>query len=82
MHLAAAVGTPTVAVFDTTSAGCYAPRGPRHRAVQVSAEDAIGRVLAAVEDILAHGERDGFGPDRVAAGPLPPPSLRARAPEP
>src|SRR5262249_3911566 len=55
MHLAAAVGTPTVAVFRTTNAQSYAPRGPLHRAIQTPAEEAIGRVVAAVEDILAQG---------------------------
>jgi heptosyltransferase-3 len=82
MHLAAAVGTPTVGVFDTTNPGCYAPRGSRHRAVQVSAEDTIGRVLAAVEDILALREPDRFGPDGVPARPVPPPSRRVPTPEP
>jgi lipopolysaccharide heptosyltransferase III len=84
MHLAAAVGTPTVAVFHNTDAACYAPRGPLHRAVQASAQDTIGRVLGAVEDILAQGDRGGFGPDAVPAGPVHPPmpASARRAPAP
>jgi len=83
MHLAAAVGTPTVAVFHNTNAGCYAPRGPLHRAVQAPAEGTIERVLGAVEDILAQGDR-GFGPGAVPAGPGLPstPTAAARAPAP
>jgi ADP-heptose:LPS heptosyltransferase len=75
MHLAAAVGTPTVAVFRTTNAQSYAPRGPLHRAIQASAEEAIGRVVGAVEDILAQGvgQRDG------SVHPQSPSPVRQRA---
>src|SRR5207245_4449269 len=34
MHLAVAVGTPTVGIFGPTSARNYGPYGERHRAVQ------------------------------------------------
>ena len=77
MHLAAAVGTPTVAVFRTTNAQSYAPRGPLHRAIQTSAEEAIGRVVAAVEDILAQGVGDGPDPGAVPPGPVCAPTAPA-----
>jgi heptosyltransferase III len=51
MHLAAAVGVPTVAVFHATKARSYAPRGPLHRAVQVDARGFDG-VRSAVGDAL------------------------------
>jgi ADP-heptose:LPS heptosyltransferase len=35
MHLAAAVGTPIVAVFGPSDPARYAPRGPRDRVVRV-----------------------------------------------
>lgn len=35
MHLAAAVGTPTVAIFGPSSPARYAPRGPIHEIVRV-----------------------------------------------
>jgi heptosyltransferase-3 len=84
MHLAAAVGTPTVAVFHTTNARCYAPRGPLHRAVQTSAEEIIGRVVGAVEDILAQGVGDGSDAGAVSPGPVCAPTAPAarRAPAP
>jgi ADP-heptose:LPS heptosyltransferase len=52
MHLAAAVGVPTVAVFHATRARSYAPRGPLHRAVQVDAARGIEGVRSAVGDVL------------------------------
>ncbi len=52
MHLAAAVGVPTVAVFHATRARSYAPRGPLHRAVQVDASSGIEGVRSAVGDVL------------------------------
>jgi predicted lipopolysaccharide heptosyltransferase III len=33
MHIAAAVGTPTVSIFGPSSAASWAPRGPRHKIV-------------------------------------------------
>ena len=84
MHLAAAVGTPTVAVFHTTNAACYAPRGALHRAVQASANGVVGRVLGAVDDLLAQGDGAGLGPGvvqgRPQAGPTPATVRRAPAP--
>ena len=77
MHLAAAVGTPTVAVFRTTNAQSYAPRGPLHRAIQTSSEEAIGCVVAAVEDILAQGVGDGPDPGAVPPGPVCAPTAPA-----
>jgi heptosyltransferase-3 len=53
MHLAAAVGVPTIAVFDTTKARSYAPRGPLHRAVQVGGARGIEGLRDAVSEALA-----------------------------
>jgi heptosyltransferase III len=53
MHLAAAVGVPTVAVFHTSKARSYAPRGPLDRAVQVEGARGIEGVRRAVGDALA-----------------------------
>jgi heptosyltransferase-3 len=36
MHMAAAVGTPTVSIFGPSSPASWAPRGSRHRVVQGS----------------------------------------------
>jgi ADP-heptose:LPS heptosyltransferase len=52
-HLAAAVGTPVVAIFGPTDPGLWAPRGPRVRIVagdldKISAEE----VVSAVESLL------------------------------
>jgi len=52
MHLAAAVGVPTVAVFHATNARCYAPHGALHRAVQGEAARGIEGTLRAVGEIL------------------------------
>ena len=53
MHLAAAVGVPTVAVFHATKARSYAPRGPLHRAVQIEGARGIEGVRDAVSELLA-----------------------------
>src|SRR5262249_23406593 len=53
MHLAAAVGVPTVAVFHTTKARSYAPRGPLHRAVQIEGTSGIKGVGDAINEVLA-----------------------------
>lgn len=52
MHLAAAVGVPTVAVFHATHKIYYAPQGAAHRAVQASGSDDVAAVLAAVAESL------------------------------
>ena len=36
LHLAAAVGTPTVGIFGPSAAHCWAPRGEKHRVVQTN----------------------------------------------
>src|SRR5262249_31928177 len=53
MHLAAAVGVPTVTMFHTSKARSYAPRGPLDRAVQVEGAWDIESVRRAVRDALA-----------------------------
>jgi ADP-heptose:LPS heptosyltransferase len=53
MHLAAAVGVPTVAVFQRSKARSYAPRGPLDRAVQVEGARGMEGVRRAVDDALA-----------------------------
>lgn len=53
MHLAAAVGVPTVAVFLRPDHGRYRPLGPDHRAVRAgTGPEATGAVLAAVGAVL------------------------------
>jgi len=75
MHLAAAVGVPTIAVFHTTKARSYAPRGPLHRAVQVEEARGIEGLRGAVGEAIARA-----GADRAPAmaGPsMPgPPAVR------
>jgi ADP-heptose:LPS heptosyltransferase len=56
-HLAAAVGTPVVAVFLATDAGIWAPRGPR---VTILEHPSIDQVLQAVEGGLQPAR--GFQP--------------------
>jgi heptosyltransferase-3 len=54
MHLAAAVGVPTVSVFHATQAIYYAPQGTLHRAVQATSGTAdVSAVLAAVAETVA-----------------------------
>ena len=50
---AAAVGVPTVALFHSTKARSYAPRGPLHRAVQGEGESGIESLRGAVGEALA-----------------------------
>jgi hypothetical protein len=53
-HLAAAVGTPVVAVFGPTDPAVWAPRGERVRVVASSGEwPGVDAVLAAVADLLS-----------------------------
>ena len=53
-HLAAAVGTPTVALFSPTRPEVWAPRGPRVRVLQASEleEIEVNAVEQAVHDLL------------------------------
>ena len=64
-HLAAAVGTPTVALFGPTRPNVWAPRGPAVRVLQASEleEIEVNAVEQAVRDLLFSTQRDG-GPDR------------------
>ena len=64
-HLAAAVGTPTVALFSPTRPEVWAPRGPRVRVLQASEleEIEVHAVEQAVRDLLFRTHPDG-GSDR------------------
>lgn len=58
MHLAAAVGMPTVSIFTKGNAALYAPQGPAHLALQdVGDGIAVERVLAAVVQLGGLRER-------------------------
>lgn len=53
-HLAAAVGTPVVAIFGPTDPAIWAPRGKRVRIVSGDLQDiSVQDVLNAVEDLLS-----------------------------
>ena len=65
MHLAAAVGTPTIAITQSPRSADYVPRGPAHRAVHRVGGPSVDSVMAAVEEAL--GEPPGTrrrNPDR------------------
>lgn len=53
MHLAAAVGTPTVAVFLRDDLRTYAPRGEPHRWIRATPEAGADEVAGAVLEVLA-----------------------------
>ncbi len=53
MHLAAAVGVPTVAIFSTRQSLHYRPRGPRHVSLFDERGVAPEPVMAAVTKVLA-----------------------------
>lgn len=58
MHVAAAVGTPTVAVFGPTDPVRTGPYGPRHRVVREGPDLALlpaAPVIAAARELLAAG---------------------------
>jgi ADP-heptose:LPS heptosyltransferase len=55
MHLAAAVGVPTLALFVHGNAAMFAPRGGRHRMLEDPAGPAVDRVHEAAEAMLAAG---------------------------
>ena len=52
MHLAAAVGTPTVTLVRTEQSTYYLPRDSKHRALHHAEGVSAGSVLAAVRSIL------------------------------
>jgi ADP-heptose:LPS heptosyltransferase len=70
MHLAAAVGVPTVAVFHTTNASHYAPRGPLHRAVQLHAKGNIEGLLGAIDEVLEQHDAGRVSSTAVASAPF------------
>ncbi len=72
MHLAAAVGVPTVAIFSTPQSRHYRPRGPRHRSLFDERGVQLEPVTAAVAEVLAG----------VAVGATREPCTAAPAPEP
>ena len=51
-HLAAAVGTPTVAMFGPASKSIWEPRGERVRVVQFGEHD-VAQALQAIEQVWA-----------------------------
>jgi heptosyltransferase-3 len=57
MHLAAAIGTPTVALLRTEQSTYYLPRDPRHRVLHQDKDVSTAAVLAAVHSILDGEER-------------------------
>ena len=64
MHLAAAVGTPTVAILQAPSSPSYVPRGSFHRGVHAVGGPSVALVLDAVREVLAlarspEGDRGG-----------------------
>lgn len=52
MHLAAAVGVPTVAIFSTLQSRHYRPRGPRHRSLFDERGVQPEAVMKAVAEVL------------------------------
>ena len=57
MHLAAAVGTPTVALLRTEQSTFYFPRDPKHRVLHQTKGISADAVLAAVCSILDGGQQ-------------------------
>lgn len=62
MHVAAAVGTPTVGLFVAEASRYFRPLGPQHRVVfgQTDETDVSGAIRA-VTDVLWRVARDGHG---------------------
>jgi heptosyltransferase-3 len=52
MHVAVALGVPTVAIFRQPNADRYGPPGPPHRIVRIEGEEGAPAVVAAARDIL------------------------------
>ena len=69
MHLAAAVGVPTVSVFHVTDPRCYAPRGPLHRAVRVDGTQGSAGVLAAIDEVIERQGGSRTASNRIARVP-------------
>lgn len=67
-HLAAAVGTPTLALFGPTNPAIWAPRGPHVKVLQQEpiSELSVDEVLVAARGILA--ARTGFPPQNTVCG--------------
>ena len=65
-HLAAAVGTPTVALFGPTRPAVWAPRGPSVRILQATEleEIEVNAVEQAVRDLLFRTSGPNGGPNR------------------
>jgi ADP-heptose:LPS heptosyltransferase len=62
MHLAQAVGTPTIAIFRVPNLHRYGHRGPRHRIVfRPSGDVPVSDVLAAFGDLLKILTRESVG---------------------
>ncbi len=52
MHLAVAVGTPTVAIFRKNNFMEYGPQGRKHRTLYSETEVGVGDLLVAVNDLI------------------------------
>ncbi|MCB1120654.1 MAG: hypothetical protein KJT03_03830 [Verrucomicrobiae bacterium] len=57
MHLAVAVGTPTIAIFRRSNFREYGPLGHRHRIVYDKAGIGLDRVVQAVEDLFGEASQ-------------------------
>jgi ADP-heptose:LPS heptosyltransferase len=78
MHLAAAVGVPTVAIFSTRQSRHYRPRGPRHVSLFDERGVAPEQVVAAVAKVLADAASPAVGTDgdpRATPPPARPPAV-------
>src|SRR5262249_37758952 len=53
MHLAVAVGVPTVALFNVGNSDMFGPRGPRNRVIDRPGGASVDEVSAAVEEVIA-----------------------------
>jgi ADP-heptose:LPS heptosyltransferase len=71
MHLAAAVGVPTVAIFSTLQSRHYRPRGARHRSLFNELGVALEPVVAAVAAVLAGVDAPAVSPAAELHAPPP-----------
>jgi hypothetical protein len=74
MHIAAAVGTPTVSIFGPSSAASWAPRGSRHKVVHGNLpcipcrqKGCEGTEQSRCLDELSVNELDGYSSNRGIA---------------
>ena len=65
MHLASAVGAPTVTIYGPTDPACWNPGGPRHRVLQAAHLSCLGCNLN--DCPFGHECMEGVTPDRVVS---------------